>query len=95
MVQAFLARVVFPNKQADELNKLTGDGHVLDAETYVGGHVEALESVSGRDPFSVPASSRQPCVDNGTRRRPRTYARIPSTPRTATNRQQLTLNTSG
>ncbi|XP_048486026.1 DNA polymerase epsilon catalytic subunit 1 [Plutella xylostella] len=44
MVQAFLARVVFPNKQADELNKLTGDGHVLDAETYVGGHVEALES---------------------------------------------------
>ncbi|CAG9129457.1 unnamed protein product [Plutella xylostella] len=26
--------------------------------------------VSGRDPFNAPASSRQPCVDNGTRRRP-------------------------
>ena len=26
------------------LNKLTGDGHLLDTETYVGGHVEALES---------------------------------------------------
>ena len=25
-------------------NKLTEDGHVLDSETYVGGHVEALES---------------------------------------------------
>ena len=25
-------------------NKLTNDGHVLDTETYVGGHVEALES---------------------------------------------------
>ena len=25
-------------------NKLTSDGHVLDSETYVGGHVEALES---------------------------------------------------
>ena len=24
-------------------NKLTEDGHVLDSETYVGGHVEALE----------------------------------------------------
>ena len=26
------------------LNKLTSDGHLLDTETYVGGHVEALES---------------------------------------------------
>ena len=26
------------------LNKLTPDGHLLDSETYVGGHVEALES---------------------------------------------------
>lgn len=44
MVQAFHANIVFPNKQEQEFNKLTGDGHVLDAETYVGGHVEALES---------------------------------------------------
>ena len=25
-------------------NKLTDDGHLLDLETYVGGHVEALEA---------------------------------------------------
>uniref|UniRef100_A0A7N4NHU2 DNA polymerase epsilon catalytic subunit n=1 Tax=Sarcophilus harrisii TaxID=9305 RepID=A0A7N4NHU2_SARHA len=44
MVQAFHANIVFPNKQEQEFNKLTEDGHVLDSETYVGGHVEALES---------------------------------------------------
>ncbi|CAL7943087.1 unnamed protein product [Xylocopa violacea] len=44
MVQAFQANIIFPNKQEQELNKLTKDGHVLDQETYVGGHVEALES---------------------------------------------------
>ncbi|XP_063387130.1 DNA polymerase epsilon catalytic subunit 1 isoform X2 [Cydia fagiglandana] len=44
MVEAFHANIVFPNKQVEELNKFTADGHLLDAETYVGGHVEALES---------------------------------------------------
>uniref|UniRef100_A0A8C5NU58 DNA polymerase epsilon catalytic subunit n=1 Tax=Jaculus jaculus TaxID=51337 RepID=A0A8C5NU58_JACJA len=44
MVQAFHANIVFPNKQEQEFNKLTDDGHLLDSETYVGGHVEALES---------------------------------------------------
>lgn len=44
MVKAFEANIVFPNKQESVLNKLSDDGHVLDSETYVGGHVEALES---------------------------------------------------
>ncbi|XP_048254478.1 DNA polymerase epsilon catalytic subunit A-like isoform X1 [Haliotis rufescens] len=44
MVQAYHANIIFPNKQESVLNKLTEDGHVLDSETYVGGHVEALES---------------------------------------------------
>ena len=44
MVQAYHANIVFPNKQEAVWNKLTEDGHVLDSETYVGGHVEALES---------------------------------------------------
>lgn len=44
MVQAFHGNIIFPNKQEAALNKLTGDGHLLDTETYVGGHVEALES---------------------------------------------------
>ncbi|XP_067618241.1 DNA polymerase epsilon catalytic subunit 1 [Eurosta solidaginis] len=44
MVQAYRAHIVYPNKQQSELNKLSNEGHVLDSETYVGGHVEALES---------------------------------------------------
>ena len=44
MKEAFHANIVFPNKEQAELNKMTDDGHVLDTETYVGGHVEALES---------------------------------------------------
>lgn len=44
MVEAFHGNIIFPNKQETELNKLTDDGHLLHQETYVGGHVEALES---------------------------------------------------
>lgn len=44
MVQAFQGNIIFPNKEEAILNKLTDDGHVLHQETYVGGHVEALES---------------------------------------------------
>ena len=44
MVQAFHANIIFPNKQETILNKLSKDGRVLDQETYVGGHVEAIES---------------------------------------------------
>lgn len=43
MVEAFHANIIYPNKQESILNKQTEDGHVLDQETYVGGHVEALE----------------------------------------------------
>ena len=44
MVKAFEINILFPNKQMAELNKMTPGGQVLDNETYVGGHVEALES---------------------------------------------------
>ena len=43
-VQAFHANIIFPNKHESVLNKMTEDGHILDSETYVGGHVEAIES---------------------------------------------------
>ena len=43
MVEDFVANVIYPNKQEQQYNKFTGDGHLLDSETYVGGHVEALE----------------------------------------------------
>jgi DNA polymerase epsilon subunit 1 len=44
MVKAYQVNVIYPNKQETILNKLTEDGHLLDQETYVGGHVEALEA---------------------------------------------------
>lgn len=44
MVQAYDANIIYPNKHDTVLNKLSEDGHVLDSETYVGGHVEAIES---------------------------------------------------
>ena len=42
--QAFEANIVFPNKHESVFNKMTEDGRVMESETYVGGHVEAIES---------------------------------------------------
>ncbi|KHN70755.1 DNA polymerase epsilon catalytic subunit A [Toxocara canis] len=44
MVEAFHNNIIFPNKQVQSGNKHTADGHIIESETYVGGHVEALES---------------------------------------------------
>ncbi|EDV21734.1 uncharacterized protein TRIADDRAFT_30078 [Trichoplax adhaerens] len=44
MVQAYQANIIFPNKQETILTKFTDEGHLLEEETYVGGHVEAIES---------------------------------------------------
>ncbi|TPX58573.1 DNA-directed DNA polymerase [Powellomyces hirtus] len=43
MVQAFQVNVIMPNKHTDKFNQFF-DGHLLESETYVGGHVEALEA---------------------------------------------------
>ena len=43
-VEAFQANIIFPNKHESVLNKMNETGNVLDSETYVGGHVEAIES---------------------------------------------------
>ena len=59
MVQAYHANIIFPNKQESILNKLTSDGHMLDSETYVGGHVEALESGVFR--ADIPCRFRMVC----------------------------------
>jgi DNA polymerase epsilon subunit 1 len=42
-VEAYRANVIIPNKYQDPHEKLF-DGHLLESETYVGGHVEALEA---------------------------------------------------
>jgi DNA polymerase epsilon subunit 1 len=41
MVQATLANVIYPNKSAQEVSKMH-QGHLIEAETYIGGHVESL-----------------------------------------------------
>ena len=61
MVQAFHGNIIFPNKQESVLNKLTDDGHVLDSETYVGGHVEAIESGAFR--ADIPCRFRMVCCN--------------------------------
>ncbi|KHJ41058.1 b, exonuclease domain protein, DNA polymerase family [Trichuris suis] len=43
MVEAFSHDIVFPNKKGFETKQFTTDGHLIMSETYVGGHVEALE----------------------------------------------------
>ncbi|KAJ2751766.1 DNA polymerase epsilon catalytic subunit, partial [Coemansia nantahalensis] len=43
MVEAHAANVAIPNKHADPPERLW-DGHLVETETYVGGHVEALEA---------------------------------------------------
>ncbi len=41
MVQATLANVIYPNKSAQEVSKMH-KGHLIESETYIGGHVESL-----------------------------------------------------
>ncbi|KAI9339371.1 hypothetical protein BDR26DRAFT_919110 [Obelidium mucronatum] len=43
MVEAFKANVLMPNKHHEQTGKMF-EGHLLESETYVGGHVEALEA---------------------------------------------------
>jgi DNA polymerase epsilon subunit 1 len=43
MVQAYQNNIVCPNKQVDEIESFH-NGHLLESETYIGGHVECLEA---------------------------------------------------
>ena len=43
MAEAFACNIVCPNKQVDAVGR-TFEGHVLETETYLGGHVECLET---------------------------------------------------
>ncbi|CAO4363568.1 unnamed protein product [Caenorhabditis nigoni] len=45
MVKAFQRNILFPNKYTGpEETRFSKDGHRMESETYVGGHVEALEA---------------------------------------------------
>lgn len=43
MVEAYKGNIVMPNRHVDPIGNMY-DGHLLESETYVGGHVEALEA---------------------------------------------------
>lgn len=43
LVQAYKSHILTPNRHVDPLDN-TFEGHILESETYVGGHVEALEA---------------------------------------------------
>ncbi|QLL31251.1 hypothetical protein HG536_0B01120 [Torulaspora globosa] len=43
MVQAYNGNIILPNKYTDPVERFY-DGHLLESETYVGGHVESLEA---------------------------------------------------
>ncbi|SCU95424.1 LAMI_0F02410g1_1 [Lachancea mirantina] len=43
MVQAYKGNILLPNKHVDPIERFY-DGHLLESETYVGGHVESLEA---------------------------------------------------
>ncbi|WRT63732.1 DNA polymerase epsilon catalytic subunit A [Kwoniella shivajii] len=43
MVEAYQAHIIMPNRHEDP-HGMTYEGHLLASETYVGGHVEALEA---------------------------------------------------
>ncbi|KAH8548277.1 hypothetical protein BGW37DRAFT_507320 [Umbelopsis sp. PMI_123] len=66
MVEAYNANVIMPNKHVDETGKMF-EGHLLESETYVGGHVEALEAGVFRSDlpthFKIDPAAAQELID--------------------------------
>ncbi|KAI0041486.1 DUF1744-domain-containing protein [Auriscalpium vulgare] len=52
MVEAFRGHIIMPNRHEEEHGNMF-DGHLLASETYVGGHVEALEAGVFRSDIST------------------------------------------
>ncbi|ESQ36065.1 hypothetical protein EUTSA_v10006524mg [Eutrema salsugineum] len=67
MVEAYKANVVCPNKNQADPEKFY-EGHLLESETYIGGHVECLESGVFRSDiptnFKLDSSAYQQLIDN-------------------------------
>ncbi len=67
MAEAFKANIVMPNKHVDPKDRFH-NGHLIESETYIGGHVEALESGVFRSDIAckfnmVPAALEQLIAD--------------------------------
>ncbi|ANZ74792.1 BA75_01783T0 [Komagataella pastoris] len=52
MVQAYQNNILLPNKHTDPLERFY-EGHLIESETYVGGHVESLEAGVFRSDIST------------------------------------------
>eukprot|EP01038_Epipyxis_sp_PR26KG_P011543 gene11543-15462_t len=67
MVEAYRGNIVCPNKQVDLLESFY-EGHLLESETYIGGHVECLEAGVFRadipTKFNLVPSAFQQLIDN-------------------------------
>ncbi|KAF9359459.1 DNA polymerase epsilon catalytic subunit [Mortierella sp. AD094] len=67
MVEAYQGNIIMPNKHAESYNKMY-DGHLLESETYVGGHVEALQAGVYRSDipnhFSIVPETAQQLIDD-------------------------------
>ncbi|KFK43140.1 hypothetical protein AALP_AA1G085200 [Arabis alpina] len=67
MVEAYKANVICPNKNQADPEKFY-QGHLLESETYIGGHVECLESGVFRSDiptsFKLDTSAYQELIDN-------------------------------
>ena len=50
-VEAFRGNIIMPNRHEESHGNMY-DGHLLASETYVGGHVEALEAGVFRSGYS-------------------------------------------
>ncbi|KAL4246754.1 DNA polymerase epsilon catalytic subunit [Abortiporus biennis] len=66
MVEAFRGQIIMPNRHEEEHGNMY-DGHLLASETYVGGHVEALEAGVFRSDiathFKIVPSAVQQLID--------------------------------
>ncbi|KAK9279688.1 hypothetical protein L1049_013368 [Liquidambar formosana] len=67
MVQAYKANVICPNKHQSDPEKFYNN-HLLESETYIGGHVECLESGVFRSDiptsFKLDSSAYEQLIDN-------------------------------
>ena len=52
MAQAFRSGIIFPNKKLTEFERFY-KGHLIEQETYIGGHVEAIRNGVYRSDFPV------------------------------------------
>lgn len=65
MCQAREKRIIAPNKyHGSAIGKMTDDGHVLESETYIGGHVEAIRTGVYRSDLSYDFSINADAVDD-------------------------------